>query len=130
MPRGLMDNLECEVIGEEIYEGGLENRLGSRPRGFESHSLRHIEPKIDDFGLFFFHFCLIFDIHSPLSRKTPFSAFRLSISFLQGCARQLQGCSKTPCFLGRIDTGRYANKLSRYHLICTHAREFEFATII
>jgi hypothetical protein len=29
-----MDNLEGEVIGEKVYEGGLENRLGSRPRGF------------------------------------------------------------------------------------------------
>ena len=41
MPRGFMDDLEGEVIGEEIYEGGFENRLGSRPQGFESLSLRH-----------------------------------------------------------------------------------------
>ena len=55
----------------------------------------------------------------------PFVAFRLSISFLQGCARQMQGCSKTPYFGGRIDTGRYANKLSRYQLVCNYSREFE-----
>ena len=38
MPRGFMDDLEGEVVGEEILEGGFENRLGFRPRGFESHS--------------------------------------------------------------------------------------------
>ena len=36
MPRGFMDDLEGEVVGEEIHEGGLENRLsfghvGSNP---------------------------------------------------------------------------------------------------
>ena len=35
-----MDDLEGEVIGEEIYEGGLENRLTAMSRGFESHTLR------------------------------------------------------------------------------------------
>ena len=40
MPRRLVDDLEGEVIGEEILEGGFENRLGSRPRGFESLTLR------------------------------------------------------------------------------------------
>ena len=41
MPRRLMDDLEGEVIGEEILEGGFENRLPSRAREFESHTLRH-----------------------------------------------------------------------------------------
>ena len=27
MPRGFMDDLEGEVIGEEVHEGGFENRL-------------------------------------------------------------------------------------------------------
>ena len=40
MPRGFMDDLEGEVIGEEVHEGGLENRLGAIPQGFESLSLR------------------------------------------------------------------------------------------
>ncbi len=47
MPRGLMDNLEGKVIGEEVHEGGLENRLGSRPRGFESHSFRQKTTSFD-----------------------------------------------------------------------------------
>ena len=42
MPRRLVDDLEGEVIDEEILEGGFENRLGTRPQGFESLSLRHI----------------------------------------------------------------------------------------
>ena len=41
MPRGFMDDLEGEVIGEEILEGGFENRLDTLPQGFESLSLRH-----------------------------------------------------------------------------------------
>ena len=44
MPRGFMDDLEGEVIGEEVHEGGFENRLGARPQGFESLSLRHKKP--------------------------------------------------------------------------------------
>ena len=40
MPRGLMNDLEGEVIGEEVHEGGLENRLGAIPQGFESLPLR------------------------------------------------------------------------------------------
>ena len=76
----------------------LEISLRSRARGFESLSLRHIEPKISDFRLFFFQFYLIFGVHSTLSRKTPSAALRLSITFLQGYARQLQGWSKTPYF--------------------------------
>ena len=60
----------------------------------------HIEPKISDFELFFFQFYLIFDFHSPFSRKTPFAVFMPSITFLQGYARQLQGWSKTPYFWG------------------------------
>ena len=45
MPRGLMDDLEGKVIGKEVHEGGFENRLGSRPRGFESLCLRHKKSK-------------------------------------------------------------------------------------
>ena len=33
MPRGLMDDLEGEVIGEEIHEGGFENSLGVKAHG-------------------------------------------------------------------------------------------------
>ena len=44
MPRRLVDDLEGEVIGEEILEGGFENRLGAIPQGFESLSLRHKKP--------------------------------------------------------------------------------------
>ena len=40
MPRRLMENLKGEVVGEEVHEGGFENRLGTRPQGFESHTLR------------------------------------------------------------------------------------------
>ena len=40
MPRGFMDDLEGKVIGEEVHEGGFENRLVTRPQGFESHTLR------------------------------------------------------------------------------------------
>ena len=36
MPRRLMDDLEGKVVGEEIHEGGFENRLSLRARGFES----------------------------------------------------------------------------------------------
>ena len=82
-------------LGRKRYD---EITLRSRARGFESLSLRHFEPKIVDFGLFFFQFYLIFDFHSPLSRKTPFAVFMPSITFLQGYARQLQGWSKTPHF--------------------------------
>ena len=31
MTRGLMDDLEGKVVGEEVYEGGFENRLGLKP---------------------------------------------------------------------------------------------------
>ena len=84
-----------------------------------------LSPKSTILGSFSFVFCPIFDLHSPLLRKTPFVVFMPSISFLQGYARQLQGCSKTPYFQGRIDMGRYANKLSRYQLVCNYSREFE-----
>ena len=40
MPRRLVDDLEGEVIGEEILEDGFENRLSTRPQGFESLCLR------------------------------------------------------------------------------------------
>ena len=45
MPRGFMDDLEGEVIDEKVHKGGFENRLGSRPQGFESLSLRQ-KPRI------------------------------------------------------------------------------------
>ena len=45
MPCGLMDDFEGEVIGEEILEGGFENRLRVTSRGFESHTLRQ-KPRI------------------------------------------------------------------------------------
>ena len=31
MPRGFMDDLEGKVVGEEVYKGGFENRLGLHP---------------------------------------------------------------------------------------------------
>ena len=40
MPRGFMDDLEGEVIDKKVHEGGLENRLGAIPQGFESLPLR------------------------------------------------------------------------------------------
>ena len=42
MPRGFMDDLEGEVIGEEVHEGGFENRLDTRPQGFR---IPHPPPK-------------------------------------------------------------------------------------
>ena len=88
----------AEIYGDLGLFTALEISLRAIARGFESLSLRHFEPKIVDFGLFFFRFCLIFGVRSPLSRKMYLAAFLLSITFLQGSARQLQGWSKTPCF--------------------------------
>ena len=52
MPRGFMDDLEGEVIDKEVHEGGFENRLGTRPQGFESLSLRHSRPQLKCCGHF------------------------------------------------------------------------------
>ena len=41
MPRGFMDDLEGEVIGEKVHKGGFEKRLGTRPQGFEYLSILH-----------------------------------------------------------------------------------------
>jgi len=88
----------AEIYGDLGLFTALEISLRAIARGFESRPLRHFEPKIVDFGLFFFQFYLIFDFHSPLLRKMHLAVFQLFISFLQGSARQLQGWSKTPCF--------------------------------
>ncbi len=42
MPRGFMDNLEGEVIGEEVYEGGLGKDIFSADLNREDAHLTNI----------------------------------------------------------------------------------------
>ena len=63
MPCRLMDDLEGKVIGEEVHEGGFENRLGTRPQGFESHTLRQNKQHLFYAGAVFY--CNIWELFAP-----------------------------------------------------------------